>query len=196
MAEESRPTFFATSAAWRKWLAKNHGEAQELWVGFHKRATGLPSITWPESVDQALCFGWIDGIRKTIDASSYKIRFTPRRRGSIWSQTNIDRMQVLLDAELVAEAGRAAYALRLANKSGIYAYEQRSVDLPTKYAKVIRANKRAWQNYRARTPSYRKTVNWWVVSAKLEATRERRLQQLIEACERGTDVPAMPARKR
>jgi uncharacterized protein YdeI (YjbR/CyaY-like superfamily) len=195
MAEETRPTYFATAAAWRKWLAANHAEARELWVGFHKRSTGSPSITWPESVDQALCYGWIDGVRKSIDASSYRIRFTPRRRGSIWSQTNIARMQALLDAGLVADAGREAFALRLANKSGIYAYEQRSVELPAQYARVLRANPRAWRNYRARPPSYRKTVNWWVVSAKREPTRESRLRELIEACERGTDVRAMPAKK-
>ncbi len=128
------PTFFANPAAFRRWLQKHYATAPELWVGFYKKHTGRPSITWPESVDEALCVGWIDGLRKTIDEESYRIRFTPRRRGSIWSAVNIKRVAVLTNEKRMLPAGLAAFARRTENRSGIYAYEQRSEHLPEPYA--------------------------------------------------------------
>jgi uncharacterized protein YdeI (YjbR/CyaY-like superfamily) len=196
MTATIRAKFFADAAAWRKWLAANHSTKSELWVGFYKRDSGRKSITWPESVDQALCFGWIDGVRYSIDEVSYRIRFTPRRRGSTWSAVNIKRMQALIDANLVRAAGKAAYANRQEKRSGVYSYEQRSVELPPKYARTIRTNDRAWADYQSRPPSYRKVVNWWVVSAKTEATRAKRLAELIAACERHEKVGAVPQKKR
>jgi len=177
--------FFKTPANWRKWLEKNHATIPELWVGFYKLGSGLASITWPESVDQALCFGWIDGIRKSVDELSYTIRFTPRRPGSVWSAININRAQNLIELGLMMPAGLEAFRLRKENRSGIYSYEQRSADLPFEYSSRIIRNKRAWKFYVAQPPSYRKVVNWWVVSAKKDETRLKRLAKLIEASAKG-----------
>src|SRR6476620_587786 len=161
-------TFFSTPADLRKWFRRNHATEKELWIGFHKKHTGKPSITWPESVDEALCVGWIDGIRKGIDAESYMIRFTPRRRGSIWSAVNIGRVEALTREKRMLPAGMAAFARRVENKSGIYAYEQRSEELPEPFAGLLRRNRKAWEFFQAQAPWYRKTMGWWVVSAKRE----------------------------
>ena len=173
------PTFFATPAEFGRWLRKNHATARELWVGFHRKHTGRRSITWPESVDEALCVGWIDGIRKGIDAESYMIRFTPRRRGSIWSAVNIGRVEALTREKRMLPAGLAAFARRVENKSGIYAYEQRSEQLPEPFAGLLRKNRKAWEFFQAQAPWYRKTIGWWVVSAKRDETRRKRLEKLI-----------------
>ena len=179
-----KPTFFSTPAAFRKWLRLHHTTAKELWVGFHKKHSGRPSISWPESVDEALGVGWIDGIRKRIDEESYAIRFTPRRRGSIWSAVNIRRVAALTNEKRMQPAGLAAFAARRENRSGIYAYEQRSEQLPELYAGLLRKNKAAWKFFQAQPPSYRKVIGWWVVSAKQEATRRKRLAKLIAASAR------------
>jgi uncharacterized protein YdeI (YjbR/CyaY-like superfamily) len=178
-------TFFKSSSDFRKWLEMHHTEASELWVGFYKRNSGKPSITWPESVDQALCFGWIDGVRKSIDDESYMIRFSPRKSTSIWSAVNIKRAEELGIQGLMQPAGIKAYELRKENRSGIYAYEQRGVTLPDAYEKTLRANKAAWDFFHAQPPSYRKIAFWWVVSAKKEETRKRRLERLIEYSAQG-----------
>ena len=178
-------TFFSTPADLRKWFRRNHATEKELWVGFHKKHTGRPSITWPESVDEALCVGWIDGIRKTIDSESYMIRFTPRRRGSIWSAVNIKRVEVLTNEKRMQPAGLAAFAARVENKSGIYSYEQRSEQLPEPYASQLRKNKKAWRFFQDQPPSYRKVIGWWVVSAKQEETRRKRLARLADESARG-----------
>ena len=175
------PTFFRTSADFRKWLEENHATAAELWVGFYRRASGKPSITWPESVDEALCFGWIDGIRKRVDEVSYKIRFTPRRRGSTWSAINIKRARELTKGKRMRPTGLKAFEARLEYRSGIYSYEQRPVELPEKYAKLIKKNKAAWDFFQAQPPSYRKMINWYIVSAKKEETRSQRIEKLIAA---------------
>jgi uncharacterized protein YdeI (YjbR/CyaY-like superfamily) len=177
--------FFQTPADFRKWLDKNHASVSEQWVGFYKKHSGNPSITWPESVDQALCFGWIDGIRKSIDEVSYKIRFTPRRSGSIWSSVNIKRVEELNKQGLMKPAGLKAYDARKENKSGIYAYEQRSAELPPSYEKRLKQNKAAWEFFHAQPAWYRKQAFWWVVSAKQEETRLKRLEQLIESSAQG-----------
>ena len=174
------PTFFESSADFREWLERHHTSATELWVGFHKKKSGKPSMTWPESVDQALCFGWIDGIRKSIDEASYVIRFSPRKPTSIWSAVNIRRAAELAAGGLMRPSGIKAYELRKENRSGIYSYEQRSHVLPEPYEKILKENKLAWDFFQSQPPSYRKLAVWWVVSAKKEETRLRRLDKLIQ----------------
>lgn len=175
-----KPTFFKTPSDFREWFEKHHESSKELLVGFYKKGSGRPSITWPESVDEALCFGWIDGVRRRIDDVSYTIRFTPRRTTSIWSAVNIKRAQELIDQGLMKPAGIAAFQVRKENKSGIYSYEQRTEKLPEPYASVFKKNKAAWIFFQAQPPWYRKTVGWWIVSAKKEETRLKRLAKLIE----------------
>ncbi len=172
--------YFKSANHFRSWLEKNHATTHELWVGYFKKSSGKPSITWPESVDEALCFGWIDGIRKRVDDSRYTIRFTPRRRGSIWSTINIRRARELNDKGLMQPPGRAAFDARKEYKSGIYSYEQRTTHLNGPYEKKLKQNKAAWDFFYAQPPSYRKAIAWWIVSAKQEATRLKRLQKLIE----------------
>jgi uncharacterized protein YdeI (YjbR/CyaY-like superfamily) len=172
--------YFKSAKDFRRWLEKNHATTPELWVGYYRRASRQPSITWPESVDEALCFGWIDGIRKSVDDVRYTIRFTPRRRESIWSAVNIQRARELTDKGLMKPAGVAAFESRKENRSGIYSYEQRTANLDGSYEKRLKQNKAAWDFFYAQPPSYRKAIGWWVVSAKQEATRLRRLQKLIE----------------
>ncbi len=177
--------FFRSPSDFRNWLEKNHTSVRELWVGFYKKASGKPSITWPESVDEALCFGWIDGIRKRVDAISYQIRFTPRRRGSIWSAINIKRARELSKEKRMRPAGLKAFKARVENKSGIYSYEQRQSKLPEPYANILKKNKVAWDFFQAQPSSYRKMIGWWIVSAKKEETRLQRLSKLITESAKG-----------
>ena len=180
-----KPEFFQTPADFGTWLEKNHATATELWVGFYKKDSGKPSITWPESVDQALCFGWIDGIRKGVDEISYQIRFTPRRRGSIWSAINIKRAKELVRQKQMRPTGLKAFAARIENKSGIYSYEQRSTELNQPYAKLLKKNKTASNFFEKQPPSYRKMIGWWIISAKKEETRMARLAKLISESAKG-----------
>ncbi len=173
------PTFYATPAEWRAWLEAHHGEAPEHWVGFHKRGSGRPSITWPEAVDEALCFGWIDGVRKGVDAERYTIRFTPRRRRSTWSNVNVARVAELEAAGAMRPAGLAAFEARA--HVGVYGHAQREparLD-PAREAR-LRAHDTAWAWFSAQPPGYRRTAIFWVMSAKREDTRDRRLAALIE----------------
>jgi uncharacterized protein YdeI (YjbR/CyaY-like superfamily) len=178
-------TYFRTPADLRKWFRAHQATAAELWVGFYKRDSGKPSITWPESVDEALCVGWIDGIRKSLGAESYTIRFTRRRKGSIWSAVNIARVKALAAEKRMRPAGVTAFAARRENKSGIYSYEQRRDRLEEPYAGLLKKNKAPWTFFEAQPPSYRKIIGWWVVSAKKDETRMDRLKKLIDACARG-----------
>ncbi len=175
------PEFFRTPSNFRAWLEKNHEAATELWVGFYKKDSGKPSITWPESVDEALCFGWIDGIRKRVDEISYMIRFTPRRRGSIWSAINIKRASELQKQKRMRPAGLKAFAARIENKSGVYSYEQRRAELEEPYSSRLKRNKSAWDFFQAQPPSYRKMMSWYILSAKTEETRSRRFEKLMKA---------------
>ena len=177
--------FFATPAHLRRWFEKNHGTAQELWVGFHKKGTGRPSITWPESVDEALCVGWIDGVRKRIDEERYKIRFSPRRAQSVWSEINIRRVAVLEKEGRMRPPGLEAFSRRRENRSGIYSYEQRPVELPEPYRGKLAASPRADRFLAAQPPSYQKLMTWFILSAKKEETRLARLEKLIAACHAG-----------
>ena len=187
-----KPRFFATGAAFRKWLEKNHLVRRELLVGFWKRGTGRPSLTWPESVDEALCFGWIDGVRRRIDEESYTIRFTPRQAKSAWSRVNVERMAELEREGRVAPAGRAAFARRSENGSGSYSYEQRrNAKLDAESVYRFSAAPEAWKWFQAQPPGYRRTATFWVASAKREATRRRRLEQLVECSAAGRAVPPL-----
>ena len=180
-----KPRFFKTPAAFRKWLAANHAKVKELWVGFHKKNSGKSSITWPESVDEALCFGWIDGVRKRIDEQSYMIRFSPRKPDSIWSAVNIRNVERLIKEGRMTGAGLKAFEARKEYRSGIYSYEQRPADLVEPYASHFKRNKTAWKFFQAQPPYYRKTMTWFIVSAKQEATRLARLERLISASANG-----------
>lgn len=183
--------FFPTPADFRKWLAENHEILQEQWVGYYKKASGVPSITWPESVDEALCFGWIDGLRKTIDDKRYKIRFTPRKPRSNWSAVNIKRIEELKQLGLVQPAGLAAYEKFKDGKSAQYSYEQKNPELNPAYLEKIKEHPNAWQYFEALAPSYKRASVWFVMSAKREETRLRRLNILIESSAKGEKIPML-----
>jgi len=190
--KETPPKFFASPAEWRAWLEKHHADTQELWVGFYKRASGRPSITWPEGVDGALCFGWIDGLRKSIDAISYKIRFTPRKSHSIWSAINIRRATELSKLGLMHSAGFAAFEKRDSDRSAIYAYEQRkTAKLPAAFEKKFRGNAEAWKFFQSQPRWYQRTSTYWVISAKKEETRLKRLTTLIDCSTRKQNIPSL-----
>jgi uncharacterized protein YdeI (YjbR/CyaY-like superfamily) len=175
----AEPIYFRSAAEFRKWLSAHHAKKTEALVGFHKRGSGQPSMTWPESVDEALCFGWIDGVRKRVDDARYTIRFTPRRKSGNWSLINVNRVKALSALGRMKPAGIAAFEARLEKKTGIYAYENRPVELEAAYAAVLRRNEKAWTFFEAQPPWYRRRMNWWVTSAKKEETREKRLAKLI-----------------
>lgn len=173
------PTFFPTPAHFRRWLERHHASKPELLVGFFKRGSGKPSISWPESVDEALCFGWIDGVRRKLDEESYTIRFTPRRKTSNWSAVNIRRVAALREEGRMQAAGLAAFELRREERSAIYAYENRPVGLDPELEARLRADRQAWAFWQAQPPWYRRTVSYWVMSGKKAPTRDKRLATLI-----------------
>lgn len=187
--------FFRTSAAFRRWLEQHHAKADAVWVGYYKKGSGKPSITWSESVDEALCYGWIDGVRQSIDDISYRIRFTRRKPGSIWSSVNIKRAQALIDQRRMQPSGLKAYRARKDSKSGIYSYEQRIVDLEEPYNGLLKKNKAAWDFFQTQPASYRKAVSWWIISAKKEETRLKRLEKLIANSVQGQRLPEFAPRK-
>lgn len=185
----SKPTFFSTQEEFREWLAKNYDKQTELIVGYYKVKTGLPSMTWSQSVDQALCFGWIDGIRRRIDEKSYSIRFTPRRGDSIWSAVNIKKVAELKKIGLMKDAGLKAFGRRSEKKSKIYAYEKSIKKLDIKYEKQLKAHKLAWEFFDKQAPSYKKQIVNWIMSAKQEKTRLSRLQKTIRMSAEYKRVP-------
>ncbi len=172
--------FFKSPAEFRKWLEKNHARATELWVGFYKRDSGNPSMTWPESVDQALSFGWIDGVRKNVDEISYTIRFTPRKARSIWSSVNIKRVAALSKLGLMQSSGLKVFNQRDRKKSKLYSYEAKIQKLDALSERKFRANTKAWEFFRSQAPSYQKVACRWVMSAKQESTKSKRLTTLIK----------------
>lgn len=180
------PTFFRNAEAFRRWLEANAASATELLVGFHKVESGLASLSWPESVDEALCFGWIDGVRKRVDDASYTIRFTRRRPTSIWSAVNIAKFERLLAQGRVKPAGLEAFSHRRDEKSAVYAYEQESsATLSAREMRDFKRNRSAWQFFESTPPSYRKTLLHWVTSARKPATRASRFATLVDACASG-----------
>ena len=178
--------FFETASAFRAWLKKHHKTADELWVGYYRKDCGKPSITWQESVDEALCFGWIDGVRKKVSDEAYTNRFTPRRPGSNWSAINIAKVEELTKKKRMQAAGLAAFAKRAEAKSRIYSYERVSAEFAAPIEKKFKANKKAWAFFQVQPPYYRKIMTGWVNGAKQEETRMRRLDKLMKACESGT----------
>ena len=179
-----KPIFFRSAAEWRAWLAAHRDHTDEVLVGYYKRATNKPSLTWSESVDEALCFGWIDGIRRRVDDDRYTIRFTPRRPGSTWSAVNLRKIETLAAKRLMQPAGLAAHAARRADRIG-YSFEQRkSLVLPPAFVRRFRANPAAWAFFNEQPPGYRRTVTFWIVSAKRQTTQQQRLDRLIAECAR------------
>ena len=182
------PKFFSTQENFRKWLEENHLSSAEILVGFYKVGTKKLSMTWSESVNQALCFGWIDGIRKSIDEESYQIRFTPRKSTSIWSAVNIKKIEELTKKELIFPVGIAAFEKRQEHKSKIYAFETDAMQLPEEFLKKFKSNQIAWEYFENLAPSYKKTSIHWVMNAKQEATQQKRLLQLISDSENQTNA--------
>ena len=176
-------TFFATQDAFRAWLEKHYKKETELLVGFYKVSSNKPSMTWTQSVDQALCFGWIDGVRKSIDDESYSIRFTPRKATSIWSAINIHKVDVLTKAGLMKLEGQKAFELRTENRSRIYSHEKEHAVLDPAYESQFKRNKLAWDFFNAQAPSYKKVMLHWIMSAKQETTRLSRLEKTITISE-------------
>jgi uncharacterized protein YdeI (YjbR/CyaY-like superfamily) len=195
------PVFFATPAGFRAWLEEHHQTETELLVGFHKKDSGKPSITWPESVDEALSFGWIDGVRRSLGPESYTIRFTPRKQRSFWSNVNIARAEALIAEGRMRPAGLAAFQARAGERSGVYSFEQKDeIAFPPEQERRFRDHAAAWEFFQAQPPWYRRTVTWWVISAKKPETREKRLVSLIADSAAGRVIrglgrkPPSPAR--
>jgi uncharacterized protein YdeI (YjbR/CyaY-like superfamily) len=183
--------FFATPEAFNKWLEKNHDKRSEQWVGFYKVKTGIPSMTWSQSVDEALCYGWIDGLRKSIDEKSYKIRFTPRKPKSIWSAVNIQKIAELTKAGKMRPVGIKAFKKLEEQNSKVYSFEQEKISMDKAFEQKIKANKKAWTFFHALPPSAKKQSVHWVMSAKREDTRLRRLDILIQSSEEGLRIPPL-----
>jgi uncharacterized protein YdeI (YjbR/CyaY-like superfamily) len=183
-----KPTFFSDAAAFRLWLMHNHATVREFWVGFHKRSSGKPSMTWPEAVDQLLCFGWIDGVRKSLDDQRYVIRVTPRKPGSIWSAVNVKRAKELVKSGLMHEVGLKAFSARDVKKTNRYSFERARVRLDRSLQKQFRAKAEAWEFFQRQPPGYRKIILWWVMNAKQATTRERRLGIVLRASDAGRRV--------
>jgi uncharacterized protein YdeI (YjbR/CyaY-like superfamily) len=190
----AEPVFFETEADFRNWLEVWHQTSRELLVGFWKKGSGKPSIDWPKARDQALCFGWIDGHRKSLGEEAYFIRFTPRRKGSIWSRVNVDRFEALAAAGLMTLWGERAYSER--KKVGVYAYEKPLTEFTLDEEKMFRADETAWADWQMRTPSYRKGATHWITSAKKPQTRAKRLAALIEASANQRLLPQYDWRKK
>lgn len=165
-----------------------------MWVGYYKHDSGQPTLTWSESVDEALSYGWIDGIRKNIDDTRYMIRFTPRKPGSIWSTANTKKAMDLIERGLMQPAGLQAFQIRNENRTGVYSHEQRAVELDEPYNLRLKANPVAWDFFQAQAPSYRKAVNWWILNAKQEETRLKRLEKLIAYSVKGQTLPEFTSR--
>jgi uncharacterized protein YdeI (YjbR/CyaY-like superfamily) len=191
-----RPTFFKSGAEFRAWLEGHHDAERELLVGFHKKASQKKGITYQQALDEALAFGWIDGVRRALDGDSYTIRFTPRKPRSIWSAVNIRRVGELTAEGRMADAGHAAFAKRDEKRSAIYAYERERAELDPESMRLFKADKKAWAFYRAQAPWYQRTSTYWVVSAKRPETRARRLTILIQYSRDGERLPQLtPPRK-
>ena len=185
------PTFFKNQTELRKWFEKNHNKKKEIWVGFYKKNSGRANFTWSQSVDQALCFGWIDGIRKSIDEDSYMIRFTPRNPKSNWSAVNIKKINELTKLSLMHPAGFEAFKKREEKRSEVYSFEQSKVKLSKEFELKFRSNKTAWKFFESLPPSTKKPSIWWVMSAKREETRSKRLATLIQSSESGEKIPQL-----
>ncbi|HOC19698.1 MAG TPA: YdeI/OmpD-associated family protein [Vicinamibacterales bacterium] len=186
------PTFFETPEAFRRWLEQHHASERELWVGFYKVKSGKGGMVYRQALDEALCYGWIDGLLRSIDEESYAQRFTPRKKDSTWSRVNVTRAQELLAEGRMRPPGIEAFERRPDDKSGRYSFEQQGARLPLAYERTFKASPEAWAFFSAQPPSYRRVVTWWVMSAKKEETRTRRLLQLISDSAAGQRIRQMP----
>jgi uncharacterized protein YdeI (YjbR/CyaY-like superfamily) len=187
---------FRSQAELRRWLKAHHARERELHVGFWKKASGKGGITYPEALDEALCYGWIDGVRRSLDEDSYTIRFSPRKPTSNWSAVNIARVQELIASGRMRQPGLEAFERRDRSRSNAYSFEQADVALPRADQRTFRANAEAWSFWKAQPPGYRKVATWWVVSAKREETRRRRLETLIACSAKGERLPQISAPRR
>ena len=185
---EEPAVFFDSAQDFRDWLEAHHASADQIWVGFHKKASGRSGLTYAEAVDEALCYGWIDGLTRRRDEDTYVQRFTPRRPGSNWSTVNIAKVAELTREGRMRPAGLRAFEQRTPARSGVYSYENRPAELPEEYTATFRQNERAWEWFSGQPASYRRAATWWVVSAKREETRERRLGALIERSAAGRRI--------
>jgi uncharacterized protein YdeI (YjbR/CyaY-like superfamily) len=183
----NEPTFFSTQALFREWLANNHNAEKELIVGFYKTKSGYLSMTWSQSVDQALCYGWIDGVRRSLGEDSYQIRFTPRRKNSVWSPVNLEKIKKLTELGLMQPAGIEIFNIRQESKPSNYAFRQKNLKLPTEYETQFKQNIKAWDYFQSLAPSYQKLSIHWVISAVQEKTKTKRLNELIASSELGTN---------
>lgn len=188
------PKFFKSPQAFHQWLEKHHGSVEALWVGFYKKNSGKQSITYPEALDEALCYGWIDGLRKSIDGDSYKIRFTPRKPSSIWSKINVGHVARLRQEGRMRPAGLKAFSALDPKRSGIYSFENQPVTLSAELRKRLQAHGSAWEFFEALPPYRKKTVVYWVMSAKKEETRLRRIDRLIESLAKGERLGVIVAK--
>jgi len=186
-----KPKFFETQKAFERWLASEHAGRVEIWLGLYRKSAGRPSITYPEALDAALCFGWIDGLRRTIDADSYAIRFSPRKPGSPWSAVNIRRVRELSALGMLREAGLNAFEDQDERQAELNSQARATAQLSAAAERTFRENPAAWEYFTRQTPSYRKTAAWWVISAKQEATRHRRLLTLIDKSARQRAIPPL-----
>jgi uncharacterized protein YdeI (YjbR/CyaY-like superfamily) len=196
-AAPTGPTFFKSARAFHDWLKRDQDRSTELWVGFFKKGSGRKSITYSEALDEALCFGWIDGLRKGIDELSYKIRFTPRKPTSIWSAVNTKRVGELQAAGRMQPSGSETFRNRDRERARLYSYERSAAKLEAAQERKFKANRPAWAFFQAQAPFYKRTATWWVISAKKEETRARRLDVLIETSGKGLRLPRLtsPGRK-
>lgn len=185
------PRFFATAAAFRAWLAKHHSNATFLLVGFHKVGSGGGGLTYPQALDEALCYGWIDGIRRRIDEDAYSIRFSPRKPDSIWSQINLNHVTRLEREGRMTAAGRGVHAARDPKKTFIYSFEVRRFELSAEFANRLAADSKAQAHFLASPPGYQRHATFWIMSAKQDATRERRFGKLLEHSRQGRRIPTL-----
>jgi uncharacterized protein YdeI (YjbR/CyaY-like superfamily) len=196
MPEPTNIKFFKTTDTLRKWLEKNHNKKDELWIGYYKKSSGKQGVTYKQALDVMLCFGWIDGIAKGIDEEKYCQRYTPRRARSIWSAVNIKKIGELTNAGMMHEAGLAAFNNRDKKLAGLYSFEQKEVKFSPSLLKLLKANKKAWDNFSKMPPGYRRTATWWVISAKQEETRLRRMKTLIADSEAGRRIALLTPLKK
>ena len=195
MKAQMKPVYFTNSSAFREWLEVNRNMTEELWLGFYKRGSGRPSITYAEALDQALCYGWIDGVRMRIDDQAWAIRFTPRKPRSVWSAVNIKHARRLVSEGLMQPAGLKAFKGRADERSALYSYEQRrSPVLPPPLEKEFKKDRKAWDWFQSRPPSYRKPAIWWIISAKREETQRKRLDQLMADSNKGRTIKPLTRR--
>ena len=194
--DEMKPAFFKSPEEFRRWLEQNHASAQEILVGFHKKDSGKKSITYPEALDEALSFGWIDGVRRSFDEASYTIRFTPRKPKSIWSRVNVKHVERLLQQGRMHAAGVAAYERRAPERTGIYSFENAPRELSREFEKEFRRHKGAWEFFQTYPPYLKKQASYWVMSAKKEETRVSRLRRLIESSAKGERIGVLQTPKR